>query len=179
MPQIVKLDDFVIMQAEFNEQNSVTSPPTGRTLRRFEVRATLHSQLMFNNYNTVIGRNRIRLEIPHDEIDLNVKVGNHTSSYSEPLGSSPINVRIELTEIDPDVPADHNIQAAVASEAVMNRLRIRTIISLLEDAGIFTPEQFDQRFQELGQKELETRELRNSILYGIFPSSDQDPKIES
>lgn len=72
--------------------------------------------------------------------------------------------QVELEEIDPDEPEKWSPLAASFEALIMNRIRIRAISELLEEKGIFEKGEYDNRINEVEEREYE--KFRKLLLEG-------------
>lgn len=145
------------------KEETFTHEATNRELRKFKLDFIVIGQEQRSN---LIAQTDSPFDIILDnEIKLRVKKANSSWSYKNDVDeTTKIPITLELVELDPELPEDHDIKNMLNAEVILNWIRTRATSELLVEKGIISKEEYEEKLKDLIERD--GKNLAYYIAYG-------------
>lgn len=131
-----------------------------------------------NNYHLhslLFTKDSFDIEFPHLNKSFNARIVSYSTSNSESLNdNSIVNFRVTFKEfIEGDnEESEWNDFDGIAQTTITNWVRVRALFELLEEKGILTKNEIDNKINEVGERDFE--DMLQFIKTGEYPKKDSE-----
>lgn len=106
----------------------------------------------------LLNQSPLHIRVPSLNQDTNIRVTCHRSSYTDSLNDrTPVDFTLDYKTITAETVAadDWNIFIGTAFVAQQNWAKLRALVELLEERGIFAPGEFDARANHVYERDMD------------------------
>lgn len=176
MPMI-SLNDLLLSNANINEKKYIISKPTKSVFQQWFFTSNLRGEEESRRYNDLNGK-VIDFEIIGASPSMRARFNNLSSSHNGLIDADTlVHVNFIVTQLDPDLPEEHNLQAQSYALQIQSMLQIDVLIVLMIEKDVFTQDEWDTRLRAAANQEPRENKLSNQLFYGLLPKvSDSSSK---
>ena len=156
------------------KEDEFTHEGTGNKLKRYEIHFDVVGHKVKEIIEETLEKKVLPFMVADSDDSIRVRVTNKYYSYEGQLQNDQTcySFCVHLEQVDSTLPEEWNYQQVLIQEIALNRLRIRTLLELLEEKGVLTKEEFEEKAGIVFSRDY--KNLANYINYGI-PEPEPDP----
>ncbi|WP_188405506.1 DUF3219 family protein [Thalassobacillus devorans] len=122
----------------------------------------------FHLFSNLLRENTFDIKVPEFDMDYKAKILSSSSSYNDQLtGDTPVRFSVELQEYDEENDSNWNATTATGVIGVQNWARTRALAELLQEKGILTKQEYDEKIRQVLDRDKEE-------MISFFTGEDRD-----
>jgi len=163
MSEKVFLNDYEI-EADIRDIRDKKNQPTGNIIKQIDLECNITGEDQYKTIGDIL-KDSFVLKIPSKNIEVKARASSHMTSYTGNLDdTTPVSCKINIDELDKDLPEKWDYKLGYGVEIVNNYARVIALINTLIQKGIINKEELNNKYKEIIEKD--SRKLIEQMCYG-------------
>lgn len=163
MTEKIFLNDYEI-EANIVDFKEIVNKPTGNKIKQIDIKCNITGKTQFKKISNIL-KDKFTIKIPSKKIEFEAKATSHSSSYTGDLDNiTPVSYKINIDEIDKDLPEKWDYRIGMGIEIVSNYARIIALLDCLIEKNIINEKDINEKYLKIIDEK--SRKIINKMCYG-------------